>query len=77
MELTYLTSVPLVVMKHTLTQVGHLLVNLFGTAVYRQEQTVEKWDGVLTLVLLVLLSGGSLRVIVIVFTNKQEQLLLH
>tara|TARA_A200000159_G_C7056939_1_gene228666 strand:- start:170 stop:403 length:234 start_codon:yes stop_codon:yes gene_type:complete len=77
MELTYLTSVPLVVMKHTLTQVGQLLVSLTGTAVYKQEQTVEKWDGVLTLVLLVLVSGGLLMVIVIVFTNKQEQLLLH
>ena len=77
MELTYLTSVPLVVTKHTLTQVGQLLVNLFGTAAYKQERMVETLDLVITLVLLVLLSGGSVRDIAIVYTTIQEQLLLH
>tara|TARA_B000000557_G_C20563006_1_gene353945 strand:+ start:287 stop:520 length:234 start_codon:yes stop_codon:yes gene_type:complete len=77
MELTYLTSVLLVVMKHTPTQVGVLLVNQNGVAAYKQEQTVVTWDLVITLVLLVLLSGGSVKDIAIVYTNIQEQLLLH
>ena len=77
MEPTYLTSVPLVDMRHMLTQVGHLLVNLIGTVVYRQVLMVVTLDLVITLVLLVVLSGGSLMDIAIVYTNKQEQLLLH
>tara|TARA_B100000945_G_scaffold214357_1_gene172669 strand:+ start:30 stop:263 length:234 start_codon:yes stop_codon:yes gene_type:complete len=77
MELTYLTSVPLVVTKHTLTQVGQLLVNQNGVAAYKQERMVETLDLVITLVLLVLLSGGSVKDIAIVYTNIQEQLLLH
>ena len=77
MEPTYLTSVPLVDMRHTPIQVGHLLVNLIGTVVYSQVLMVVTLDLVITLVLLVVLSGGSLMDIAIVYTNKQEQLLLH
>ena len=77
MELTYLTSVPLVDTKHMLTQVGIVLVCLTGTAVYSQVQMAVTLDLVITLVLLVVLSGGSDTDIAIVYTNKQEQLLLH
>ena len=64
-------------MRHTPIQVGHLLVNLIGTVVYSQVLMVVTLDLVITLVLLVVLSGGSLMDIAIVYTNKQEQLLHH